>query len=111
MKFIYYVDGKKYTTDNADDIYWRWISSPNEDTPAFENTQTGEKYWCNKWWIYHRLSGPVYIWSNGKEGFWLNDKHYDNIKEWIKDHPNPDFYFHKIGVFTETDKILWYLKN
>ena len=111
MKFIYYVDGKKYTTNNADNIPWDKISSPDENTPAYEYRLTSEKLCCGKGTIYHRLNGPAFIGSDRSVEFWINNTYYDNIKEWIKDHPNPDFYFHKIGIFTETDKVLWFLQN
>jgi hypothetical protein len=110
MRYIYYVDGEKFTTD-SEDIPWKEISFPDEQTPAFENLLIGLKVWCERGWILHRLMGPVRIWSDGTKEFWLNDKGYANVKEWIKDHPNPDLYFYNIGVFTETDKVLWYLQN
>jgi hypothetical protein len=108
---IYYIDGKKFTTNNYDDVPIYEISSLNEDTPAWENTKIGEKIWCNKGWYWHRLTGPCYIGATGEKQFYLNDKFYNNINEWLKDHPNPDLYFNAIGIFTETEKVLWYLQN
>jgi hypothetical protein len=110
MNFIYYVDGEKYTTDDYDEIPLDDISSPDESTPAYENLSNGFKFWCLKGRIWHRLTGPAYV-DNGIERFYLKDQRYENVKEWIKDHPNPDLYFHNIGVFTETDKVLWFLQN
>jgi hypothetical protein len=111
MKYVYYIDGKKFTTDELSKIPWKEISPFDENTPAVENLKTGIKFWCEKGYIFHRLTGPVRIFSDGKYNFWLNNKYYDNVKEWIKDHPNPDLYFDAIGVFTETDKVLWFLQN
>jgi hypothetical protein len=108
---IYYIDGEKFTSDNSDEISIRKISSPNENTPAWENTKTGEKLWCEKGFIWHRLTGPAEITSDGREEFWLDKKYYETVKEWINNHPNPDLYFNAIGILTETDKVLWYLKN
>jgi hypothetical protein len=111
---IYYIDGEKFTTDKTHEIplskisspdentpAWKnlstgknheiplkKISSPDENTPAWENLKTGEKLWCEKGYIFHRLDGPAFISSNGTKKFWLNDKRYDNSKEWLKAHPN-----------------------
>jgi hypothetical protein len=111
MRYIYYVDGEKFITDSYDAILVSEISSPDENTPAYEVLETGQKLWCEKGWRWHRLTGPARICFNGRDEFWLNDKLYENIQEWLKEHPNPDLYFHNIGVFTETDKIIWYLQN
>jgi hypothetical protein len=111
MRYIYYVNGKKFTTDFYYRVPWGEVSSYSENTPAYEDTLTGEKLWCLKGIIYHRLTGPAFIRGDGSIEFYLNDKRYENVKEWINNHPNPDLYFNAIGVFTETDKILWYLKN
>jgi hypothetical protein len=110
MKYIYYIDGKKFTTHNGY-IPWSKFSSPDENTPAWENLSTGFKLWCRRVRILHRLTGPAKIFPDGKKEFWLDEKHYQTIKEWINNHPNPDLYFHNIGVFTETDKVLWFLQN
>jgi hypothetical protein len=109
MTYVYYVDGEKFTTDNYDDIPWDDISSPNENTPAFEDLSTGEKIWCEKGYRWHRLTGPAYF-DNDRFCFWLNDKEYENIEEWIKDHPNPDLYFDVLGL-NETERVLWFLQN
>jgi hypothetical protein len=90
MRCIYYIDGEKFTTDNYDDIMWDKISSLNEQTPAYEDLSTGEKLWYNKGLILHRLTGPTYFRADGSYAFWLNDKKYDNVEYWLKDHPNQD---------------------
>jgi hypothetical protein len=78
--FIYYVDGKKFTTDNEDDIPWLDISSPDEEIPAYENLSNGFKSWCLKGDIWHRLIGPSEIFSDGAKWFCLNDKcYFENI--------------------------------
>jgi hypothetical protein len=59
---------------------------------------------------HHCLIGPARIFSTGDIWFYLNGRYYENIKEWIKDHPNPDLYFDAIGL-NATDKILWFLQN
>jgi hypothetical protein len=111
MTYIYYIDGEKFTTNKLGNIPDTYVCSPDEQTPAWENTLNGLKYWCLKGRIFHRLTAPAVIRSDGLEQFWLNGKHYNNIREWIKDHPNPDLYFDAIGLKTETDKVLWYLQN
>jgi hypothetical protein len=111
MSYIYYIDGEKFTTDFLKNIPFLKISSPDEETPAWCSALTGFREWYLKGKIMHRLTGPAKILSNGREEFWLNDEFYETIKEWITDHPNPDLYFNKIGVFTETDKVLWFLQN
>jgi hypothetical protein len=88
MKYIYYVDGKKFTTNDSDEINRYIISSPDENTPALENLSTGSKLWCKKGYIWHRLTGPAYIYHDKSEQFWLNDKRYVNVKKWLIDHPN-----------------------
>jgi hypothetical protein len=108
---VYYVDGEKFTTENYDEISIRKISSPNENTPAWENLKTGEKLWMKKGFVRHRLTGPAEITSDGREEFWLYKKYYENVKDWINNHPNPDLYFNAIGILTETDIVLWDLKN
>jgi hypothetical protein len=110
MTYVYYIDGNKFTTDDYADIPMHDISSPDENTPAYENLLTGYKVWCEKGFSWHRLTGPAYIDANGFKEFWLNDKEYKNDEEWIKDHPNPDLYFDAIGL-TETDRVLWFLQN
>jgi hypothetical protein len=90
MTYIYYIDGKKYTTDNDNKITKYKISSPNEQTPAYENLTTGFKLWLKKGWHWHRLTGPAIVWSDGKNFFCLNGKRYENILYWLKDHPNQD---------------------
>jgi hypothetical protein len=111
MTYVYYIDGKKFTTDSCEEIPSDKISSPDENTPAFDNLETSSKFWCEKGWYWHRLTGPARIWPDRSEQFWLNDKPYEKIHDWLKDHPNPDLYFDTIGVFTETDKVLWFLQN
>jgi hypothetical protein len=59
----------------------------------------------------HRLTGPARIWPDGFGEFYLNYNYYENVHDWLKDHPNPDLYFNAIGIKTETDKILWFLQN
>jgi hypothetical protein len=88
MKFVYYIDGKKYKIDAYSKIPHDKISSPDENTPAFEDLSTGEKLWCNEKDFWHRLTGPAYIEPNGSYYFYLNGEYYSNIKEWLKDHPN-----------------------
>jgi hypothetical protein len=91
MKYIYYVDGEKFTSDNLDEIPHYDISSPNENTPGFENLEIGRKIWCKKKWIIHRLSGPAIIDKDGNERFYLNGEFYiDNVILWLKHHPNQD---------------------
>jgi hypothetical protein len=111
MSKVFYIDGMKVPDDEFPVTPWELISSPDENTPAFENLETGFKSWCLKHYVLHRLTGPARILPNGACQFYLNGKNYETVKEWIVDHPNPDLYFHKIGVFTETDKILWFLQN
>jgi hypothetical protein len=110
MTYVYYIDGKKYTTNNFYKIPLDNISSLNENTPAFENLLNGYRFWCSKDRILHRLTGTALIYHDKSEYFYLNDKSYVNIKEWINNHPNPDLYFDAIGL-NETDKILWLLQN
>jgi hypothetical protein len=88
-RYIYYIDGKKFSSDNYLVIPWYKISSPNENTPAFENLKTGEKIWCLKGNKFHRLTGPAAIRYNATYEFYLNDKcYYNNLQDWLKDHPN-----------------------
>jgi hypothetical protein len=88
MKFIYYVDGEKYTTDNYDEIPLDDISSLDESTPAYENLSNEFKFWCLKGDISHRLTGPAVIAGDGIEYFDLNNKRYNNVKDWLEEHPN-----------------------
>jgi hypothetical protein len=112
MTLIYYIDGEKYTTDTTSHRFdSNHISSPDENTPAFENLLTGIKFWCEKDEVFHRLTGPARIFPDGSEYFYINGKFYENVNDWLKDHPNPDLYFDTIGIFTETDKVLWFLQN
>jgi hypothetical protein len=61
MTYVYYIDSEKFTTDDWDGIPWDKISSPDEQTPAWENLITGEKIWCLKGNKFHRLTGPATI--------------------------------------------------
>jgi hypothetical protein len=52
MTKIYYIDGEKYIIDSIDiQIIQYDISSPNDETPAFENLLSGYKLWCLKGYI------------------------------------------------------------
>ena len=91
MTYIYYIDGEKFTTDTKNEIPRNEISSPDEITPALENLSTGVKIWGKKGFIWHRLTGPGIILSDGKKEFYLNDKcYFRNVKDWLADHPNQD---------------------
>jgi hypothetical protein len=90
MKYIYYIDGKKFTTDEYVNIPFDIISSPDENTPAWEDLTDGEKGWCKKGYVLHRLIGPAKIWADSDKWFYLNGIHYTNIKDWLKAHPNQD---------------------
>jgi hypothetical protein len=92
---IYYIDGNKYISKTNIPILK--ISSPDEQTPAYENLELGFKFWCDKGDvyhrltggdIYHRLTGPAIIWNDGYQEFWLNRKKYKNIHDWLLNHPN-----------------------
>jgi hypothetical protein len=110
MKYIYYIDGEKFTTNKRNKVP-DYISSPDDNTPALVLTETGHKEWRNSYFKIHRLIGPAIIIPNiQKEYFCLNNKHYENVNEWLKDHPNPDLYFDALGM-TATDRILWFLQN
>jgi hypothetical protein len=109
--YIYYIDGKKFTTDDFHDIPIDDISSPDNQIPGYEDLLRNIKIWLEKGEIKHRLIGPAIIVTNKKEIYYINDKKYENVKEWIKDHPNPDLYFNANGIFTEIGKVLWFLKN
>jgi hypothetical protein len=109
--YVYYIDGERFKIKNYYKIPFSKVSSLNEQTPAIEGLADGFKSWCLKNRYLHRLTGPAIIGSDGFGKFWLNNKVYENVKDWIKDHPNPDLYFNAIGLFTETDKILWFLQN
>jgi hypothetical protein len=88
--YNYYIDGKKFTTDNWYDIPWDDISSPDEKTPTLEDLSDGYRSWCEIGRKFHRLTGPARTWSNGQREFWLNGIYYENVKNWLKDHPNQD---------------------
>jgi hypothetical protein len=110
LRFIYYIDGEKFTTeDKFSNSLWKKISSPDDNTPAFE-TSNGYKFYCHLDEQIYRLNGPAEITSDGREDFYLNGKRYETIKEWINDHPNPDLYFDAIGL-NETERVLWFLKK
>jgi hypothetical protein len=109
MTYIYYVDGEKFTCTTWGDIPKYRISSPDENTPAYEDLLTGEKLWCLIGYIFHRLTGPASIDYVGNYEFYLNGEEY-SFEEWIKNHPNPDLYFDAIGL-NETERILWFLQN
>jgi hypothetical protein len=89
--FVYYIDGKKFTTKKINKIPDNVISTPDENTPALENLLNGFKIWCLKGDIFHRLNGPAVIRSDGTKEFYLNGKYYGkNIHDWLKHHPNQD---------------------
>ncbi len=89
MRYIYYIDGEKFTTDVYDEIP-RWVISSFDDiTPAFE-TSSGFKVWCEKGHIRHRLTGPAVIYADETVQFWLSGYYYENVKDWLVKHPNQD---------------------
>jgi hypothetical protein len=90
MRYIYYIDGKKFKTDNYQKIPWFDISSPNENTPAIQELNSEFKIWCKKSRFMHRLNGPAGISPTGTKYFYLNDKGYVDIQTWLKAHPNQD---------------------
>jgi hypothetical protein len=60
-KDFYYIDGEKFTTNEYDDVPRYDISSPDENTPAIENTKKKYKRWVLKGDYWHRLTGPAII--------------------------------------------------
>jgi hypothetical protein len=86
MSYVYYIDGEKFIAENYGEISGLKISSPDENTPAFENLKTGFKFWCEINEQIHRLTGPAEI------------------------YPNPELYFDAINL-PKTDKVLWFLQN
>jgi hypothetical protein len=110
MKYIYYIDGEKFKTYNYKEIPQYYISSPDENTPACQNLETGYKLWYQIDKVLHRLTGPARICSDVFKEFYLNGKKYENVNDWLKDHPNPDLYFDTLGM-NEADRILWFLQN
>jgi hypothetical protein len=117
MNYIYYVNGKKIRTKDFYKIPLNKISSPDENTPALENLKKGQKIWCKINRKYHRLTGPADIGHDKSdigrdksEYFYLNGKEYEDVKDWLKAHPNPDLYFDTLGM-NETDRVLWFLQN
>jgi hypothetical protein len=111
MNHIYYIDGKRFITKNFNHIPKNLISSPNDETPAYEDLENGYKIWSKNDWRWHRLTGPANIDSDGDKSYWLDGRYYStDIGAWIKDHPNPDLYFDALG-WNETDKVLWFLQN
>jgi hypothetical protein len=80
-----------------------------DDLPSMERPYAEYKVWYENG-KRHRLTGPATIHRAGCD-YWIEGKYYETVKEWINNHPTPDLYFHKIGIFTETDKVLWYLQN
>jgi hypothetical protein len=89
MNYVYYINGEKFTTEHKI-IPWDDISSPNENTPAYEDLNTGHNIWCLKTYKLHRLNGPAVNWRNHDVWFWLNGKYYKDIHAWLKEHPNQD---------------------
>jgi hypothetical protein len=87
LRYIYYIDGEKLSTD-SEDIPWNEISSPDEQTPAYENQTIGGRIWCIKGYVWHRLVGPAVILEDGTYQFWLNGLYYENVHDWLKSHPN-----------------------
>jgi hypothetical protein len=111
LAYIYYVDGEKFTTDDYDEVPKYDVSSPDENTPAYESLEIGTKVWCKKGWRLYRLIGPAVVYINGDYNFWLDGKYYGkDINAWLKNHPNPDIYFDAIGL-SETERVLWFLQN
>jgi hypothetical protein len=70
MRYIFYVNGEKVTTNDWDEIPRRKVSSPNENTPALES-YSGYKIWCLEGLIIHRLTGPAKFYYSGKYDFFL----------------------------------------
>jgi hypothetical protein len=79
MSYVYYINSEKFTTEIYKEIPWRVISSPDEDTPAFE-ILGNYKEWCKKGHIWHRLVGPARMWANDHKEFYLNGKYYEKYK-------------------------------
>jgi hypothetical protein len=90
---IYWIDNNRYSTNDYSSIPFDEISSPNEQTPAYENTLTGNKCWYNKGGIPHRLTGPAVIGSNKTYEFWLNGKLYHTVQDWLNAHPDQSVNF------------------
>ncbi len=90
MNYVYYIDGEKYKTKEGYKIPFDKISSPDENMPAYEDLESGEKLWSEKGRIWHRLTGPAIIRENGNNEFWLNGEYYQNVHDWLKAHPNQD---------------------
>jgi hypothetical protein len=63
------------------------IFSKSKNTPTFQFDNRNE-YWS--FGKLSRLNGPAIEYHNGSKQWWLNDKRYDNVHDWLKDHPNQD---------------------
>jgi hypothetical protein len=92
MTYVYYIDGEKFIDENYEfyNNNFLLMSSPNEETPAFEELEIGYKFWCLKGFIWHRLTGPAFIDYFGNYNFYLNGIYYKNLNDWLKDNPNQD---------------------
>jgi hypothetical protein len=95
MSFVFYIEGNEFTTQNFWKVPINQVSSPNDETPAIENLRTGHKFWCEKGWKFHRLTGPAVITGDGYKKFCLNGEYYENVRDWLKEHPNQDETFQK----------------
>jgi hypothetical protein len=109
LNFIIRIKDQIYYCGNTSLFSKEILEGTYDDLPSLERPSAEYKVWYENG-KKHRLTGPALIHRTGCD-YWLEGEYYENVKEWINSHPNPDLYFHKIGVFTETDKVLWYLQN
>lgn len=94
MKYRYTTKEGQIETNDFKQIPFHKLLSLN-DEPAFENLFSGYKGWFFEGNL-HRESGPAQYWSDGNYDFYLNDKKYENMNDWLKDNPNKEIEFQAI---------------
>lgn len=89
-EFTYYTKEGKFETNEIRTIPWKKLHSDN-DIPAFVSFD-GYKHWYLEGKL-HRENGPAITWSNGTLLFYLYGIEYENVNDWLRNHPNQDKVF------------------
>ena len=61
-----------------------------KNRPTLETVDEKYKEWKNRKNEFHREDGPAVIWPGGNTDWYYDGHHYNNIEDWIEDHPDQE---------------------
>lgn len=74
MRNIYKVLSEKYLLVNEQEEKTGDVTPDGESTLTIDDS--GNKFWLNKLYLYHRLDGPAFVHDDGSKEWYINGKHH-----------------------------------